>query len=132
MVRLAIRAKGTEGVALITDSMEAVGMADGEYTLGSHRVTVHGDRCTLADGTIASSLLTMNRAVRNTMEYTGCSLADAVRMATWVPAQVADCAERKGTLKPGKDADIVILNRDLTVAATILEGEVVYRAPDFT
>lgn len=129
MVRLAVRAKGTEGVVLITDAMSAVGMPDGEYHLGSHRVTVRGDHCTLADGTIASSMLTMNRAVRNTLDYTGCSLADVVRMATWVPAQSADCADRKGTLKPGKDADIVLLNRDFSVAATILEGEVVYRAP---
>ena len=73
---LAIRAKGTEGVVLITDSMEAVGMPDGEYVLGSNRVFVRGDTCTLADGTIASSMLTMNRAVRNTLDYTGCSLAD--------------------------------------------------------
>jgi N-acetylglucosamine-6-phosphate deacetylase len=131
MVRLAIRTKGTEGVVLITDSMEAVGMPDGEYTLGSHRVFVQGDRCTLADGTIASSMLTMNRAVRNTYDYTGCSLADTVRMATWVPAQAAGCAECKGTLKPGKDADIVLLNRDFTVAATILDGEVVYRAGNY-
>jgi N-acetylglucosamine-6-phosphate deacetylase len=108
--------------------MEAVGMADGVYNLGSHRVTVRGDRCTLPDGTIASSMLTMNRAVRNTLDYTGCSVADAVRMATWVPAQTAGCADNKGSLKPGKDADLVILNRDFSVAATILEGEVVYRA----
>jgi N-acetylglucosamine-6-phosphate deacetylase len=125
-VRLALRAKGPDGVCLITDAFSAAGCPDGAYTLGSHTVTVRGDLCTLADGTIAGSMLSMNRAARNAVAFAGCSLADAIRMATWIPAGVAGCAARKGSLEPGKDADLALLRPDFSVAATIIGGEVVY------
>jgi N-acetylglucosamine-6-phosphate deacetylase len=126
-VRLAVRAKGPDGIALITDATSAVGRPNGVYTLGSHQVTVQGDLCLLADGTIAGSMLTMNRAVRNARAFAGCSLAEAVKMATWVPAGIAGCAARTGSLEPGKDADLALLRPDFAVAATIVGGEVVYQ-----
>lgn len=126
-VKLAIRAKGPDGIALITDATAAVGRPDGVHTLGSHRVIVKNDLCLLTDGTIAGSLLTMNRAARNAIAFSGCSLADAVKMAAWIPASIAGCADRKGSLTPGKDADLVLLKPDFSVAATMIEGEVVYR-----
>jgi N-acetylglucosamine-6-phosphate deacetylase len=128
-VRLAVRAKGPDGIALITDATAAVGRPDGEHTLGSHRVIVHGDLCLLPDGTIAGSMLTMNRAARNAIAFSGCSLAEAIRMATLVPAQIAGVADRKGSLEPGKDADLVLLRPDFTVAATMIEGRMVYESP---
>jgi N-acetylglucosamine-6-phosphate deacetylase len=128
-VRLAVRAKGPEGIALITDATAAVGRPDGEHTLGSHRVIVRGDLCLLPDGTIAGSMLTMNRAARNAIAFSGCSLADAIRMATVIPAGIAGVAGRKGSLEPGKDADLVLLRPDFTVAATMIEGEMVYQDP---
>jgi N-acetylglucosamine-6-phosphate deacetylase len=128
MVRLAIRAKGPEHVVLITDAMAAVGRPDGIYTLGKNRVIVRGDVCLLEDGvTIASSMLTMNFAVRNAQRFAAVPLTDAVRMATLVPAQVCGCADRKGSIEIGKDADLALLRPDFTVAATVLRGEVVYR-----
>jgi N-acetylglucosamine-6-phosphate deacetylase len=57
-------------------------------------------------------------------------LTDAVRMATFVPAQVCGCADRKGSLEVGKDADLALLRPDFTVAATVLKGEIVYRAEE--
>jgi N-acetylglucosamine-6-phosphate deacetylase len=127
MVRLAIRAKGPEKVVLITDAMAAVGRPDGAYTLGSNRVIVRGDICLLEDGvTIASSMLTMNRAIANAQRFAAVPLTDAVRMATLVPAQVCGCADRKGSLEIGKDADLALLRPDFTVAATILSGNIVY------
>ncbi len=129
MVRLAVQAKGPERVVLITDAMAAVGQPDGDYWLGKNRVTVRGDRCLLEDGvTIASSMLTMNFAVRNARRFAAVPLTDAVRMATFVPAQVCGCADRKGSIEIGKDADLALLHPDFTVAATILAGAVVYRA----
>jgi N-acetylglucosamine-6-phosphate deacetylase len=129
MVRLAIRSKGPDRVALITDAMAAVGRPDGTYTLGKNKVIVRGDICLLEDGvTIASSMLTMNRAVANAMRFAAVPLTDAVRMATLVPAQVAGCAERKGSLEIGKDADLALLHSDFSVAATVFGGEIVYRA----
>lgn len=125
-VKLAVRQKGPEGVLLITDGMAAVGRPDGIYTLGDNRVTVRGDLCTLDDGTIASSMLTMNRAVRNAMAFAGVSLVDAVRMASLVPARAAGADDRKGSLEPGKDADLALLNPDFSVAQTVMAGEVVW------
>jgi N-acetylglucosamine-6-phosphate deacetylase len=129
MVRLAVRAKGPERVVLITDAMAAVGRPEGVYTLGRNRVIVRENICLLEDGvTIASSMLTMNLAVRNARAFAAVPLTDAVRMATLVPAQVCGCASRKGSLEIGKDADLALLRPDFTVATTVLAGEVVYRA----
>jgi N-acetylglucosamine-6-phosphate deacetylase len=129
VVRLAVRAKGPDRVILITDAMAAVGRPDGAYTLGRNRVIVRGDVCLLEDGvTIASSMLTMNRAVANARRFAGVPLTEAVRMATLVPAQVCGCAGRKGSIETGKDADLAVLRPDFSVAATVLAGEVVYRA----
>jgi len=71
--RLALHTKGPDRAALITDAFSATGLPDGEHTLGPHRVFVRGPLCTLADGTIAGSILTMDRAVRNAVEFAGVS-----------------------------------------------------------
>src|SRR5262249_53250224 len=105
-----------------------LGMPDGRYTLGAHPVTIRGDHCVLADGTIAGSMLSMNRAVRNAVAFAGASLCDAVRMATLVPARIAGCALRKGTLEPGKAADMAVLRADFSVRWTVIRGRVVYDA----
>ena len=80
----------------------------------------------LSGGTLAGSTLTMERAVKNFMEFTGCSLPEAVRCATLNPARLLGIAGRKGSLVVGKDADLVIFDEDLNVHYTILGGEVVY------
>jgi N-acetylglucosamine-6-phosphate deacetylase len=126
VARLAIRSKGPDNLLLITDGMSAVGCPDGEYWLGKNRVYVRGNLCTLADGTLASSMLTMNLAVKNAMAFAGVSLVEAVRMASLVPAQAIGVAHCKGSLEVGKDADIAVLNPDFTVSATFLMGEKVY------
>lgn len=128
IVRLALRTKGPDRIALVTDAMSALGMPDGVYTLGSHAVTVRGDRCTLADGTIASSMLSMDRAVRNAVAFAGVSLGEAARMASLVPARIAGCSDRKGSLEPGKDADVVVVTPAFEVACTIARGRVVYES----
>lgn len=127
IVRLAIRAKGTERVALISDAFSATGLPEGTHTLGPHQVTVKGALCTLENGTIAGSILTMNLAVRNAIEFAGVSLVEAVRMASLIPAQVAGCAHRKGSLEPGKDADVTLLTRDFRCEATWVRGRLRYR-----
>ena len=126
IVRLALRAKGPDRVALITDAFSATGLPEGAHTLGPHRVHVRGALCTLENGTIAGSILTMNYAVRNAVVYADVSLADAVRMASLVPARVAGCAERKGSLEAGKDADVTLLDEDFRCRATWVRGRLVY------
>lgn len=130
IVRLAIRAKGPDRVALITDAFSATGLPEGTHTLGPHQVTVEGPLCTLANGTIAGSILTMNFAVRNAIQFAGVSLVEAVHMASQIPAQVAGCADRKGSLLAGKDADVTLLDPDFECRATWTRGRLVYqRAP---
>ncbi|PKP55156.1 N-acetylglucosamine-6-phosphate deacetylase, partial [Candidatus Atribacteria bacterium HGW-Atribacteria-1] len=81
----------------------------------------------LKDGTLAGSVLTMDKAVRNLVSKVGVSLTEAVQMATFIPAKCLGVEDRKGSLEPGKDADIVILNKKLEVELTMIAGEVVYK-----
>ena len=131
IVRLALRAKGPDRVALITDAFSATGLPEGTHTLGPHQVTVRGALCTLANGTIAGSILTMNLAVRNAIRFAGVSLTDAVRMAAQIPAQVAGCADRKGSLEAGKDADVTLFDAEFRCLATWARGVLAYSAPGF-
>lgn len=108
VVRLFLQAKGAERAVLITDALSATGMGDGRYRLGGFEVEVRGERCE-HDGRLAGSVLTLDRAVRNVMQFTGCELQEAVRLATLNPARVAGFAGRKGQLVEGADADIVVL-----------------------
>ena len=125
-VRLVARAKGYNRICLVTDAISAAGLSDGAYTLGGLPVSVRDGVARLPDGTLAGSTLTMDRAVKNFMEFTGCSLLEAVRCATLNPARLLGIDDRKGSLEVGKDADLVIFDEDLTVHYTILGGEVVY------
>jgi N-acetylglucosamine-6-phosphate deacetylase len=129
IVRLALRCKGPDRAALITDAFSATGLPDGVHTLGPHTVHVHGPLCTLADGTIAGSIITMNVAVRNAIRFAGVSLVDAVRMASLVPARVAGCADRKGSLEPGKDADLTLLESEFRCVCTWMRGRQVFGPP---
>jgi N-acetylglucosamine-6-phosphate deacetylase len=118
-IRLAVRAKGPERVALVTDAMAAAGMPPGRYRLGGRPVSSDGVAARLADGTLAGSLLTMDRAVRNTVELAGVPVPDALRMASEVPARLLGL--RHG-LARGRAADLVLLDRGLGVQATIVAG----------
>jgi N-acetylglucosamine-6-phosphate deacetylase len=125
-VRLALRTKGPDRVALITDAFSATGLPEGSHTLGPHRVTVKGALCTLEDGTIAGSVLTMDGAVRNAIAFASVSRVEAVRMASLIPAGVAGCAERKGSLEAGKDADVTLMDTDFRCRATWVRGRLAY------
>ena len=128
MARLAARVKGREGLVIITDASAAQGCPDGFYTLGGTQIQVRAPLCTLMDGvTIASSVLTMNHAVRNAMAFTGLNLLDAVQMASLLPARLCGVEDRKGSLDVGKDADLAVLAPDFSVRLTICAGEVVYK-----
>ncbi|MGH9754956.1 MAG: N-acetylglucosamine-6-phosphate deacetylase [Blastocatellia bacterium] len=127
MVALAWKAKGRDGMALITDATAAQGVGDGVFTLGDFQIQVRGPLCTLMDGvTIAGSVLTMNHAAANAIAFTGMSLIDAAHTASLAPAEVCGVADRKGSIEAGKDADLAILNSDFSVSHTIRAGVVAY------
>ncbi len=128
MVSLAWKAKGRDGLALVTDATAAQGVGDGTYTLGDFQIQVRGPLCTLMDGvTIAGSVLTMNLGVGNAIAFTGMSLIDAAQTASLAPAQACGVADRKGSIEVGKDADIAILYPDFSVAQTTRAGVVAYQ-----
>ena len=125
-VKTAFRAKGARGVTLVTDAMAAMGMGPGRYPFSDRAVIVEAASARLADGTLAGSILQMDAALRNVIEYTGCTLADAITMASATPARVLGL-EKKGRLATDCDADLLILDKALCVEMTVARGEIVYR-----
>ena len=128
IVRLLYREKGPDKMVLITDALQAMGMGDGSYVFGGHEVKVEQGVARLADGTLASSTVTMNEALRKTVNA-GIPLADAVAMATSTPAEVLGFPS-KGRLAPGADADLVLLGDKFEVLWTMVGGKLVYGSPD--
>ncbi len=122
-MKLLTRVKDSKRVVLVTDAIKAVGMPDGEYELGKQNVVVKNGICRLVSGELAGSTLTMDAAVRNMVELVGASLQEAVMMATVNPATVIGIEDRKGSIEPGKDADLVILDEELNVCSTIVRGQ---------
>ena len=114
-------------LVLITDSVRACGMPDGEYSLGGQPVFLKGIECRLADGTIAGSVLKLNVAVRNVLANTTLSIPEAVAAASLNPARAIG-ETRKGALKAGFDADIAIVDDKFNVKKTIKRGKVIYEA----
>lgn len=125
---LAVACKGPQRTALVTDCMRARGLPDGVYKLGDLDVLVQGGKARLAASpdTIAGSLLTMGEAVRFLVRTVGVPLPEAVTMASATPARIIGVADRKGSLEPGKDGDVVVLDDDLRVQATVVAGRIVY------
>jgi N-acetylglucosamine-6-phosphate deacetylase len=121
MLRLAIAARGPARVALVTDAMPAAGEAPGRYTFLEREIVVADGAVRLPDGTLAGSVLTLDRAVRNMIAVAGVNASDAIRMATLTPACTAD-VPRKGRLSPGADADLVALDEHMSVQRTWIGG----------
>jgi N-acetylglucosamine-6-phosphate deacetylase len=120
VVQLFLQAKGIERAVLITDAMAAAGMPDGTYQLGPIQVEVKGGKCTV-DGKLAGSVLEMDRAVRNVIQFAGWSLQHAVRAATLNATRAAGL-ERHGKLVAGAEADIVVLSASGEVHRTMVGG----------
>lgn len=125
VVRAVFRLFGPERVVLISDTMRAAGMPDGQYSLGGLDVTVRGKLCTLADGTIAGSATNLMDCLRTAVSF-GIPLKDAVRAATFNPAQALHMQHRIGSFVPGLDASAVLLEKkDLSIRAVVFRGELV-------
>jgi len=121
VLRLFLAAKGDERAVLISDGISATGMGDGKFMLGTFEVEVIGMECR-AGGRLAGSVLTLDCAVRNVMQFANWKLERAVRLATINPARALGIADRKGSLAVGKDADIVVLSTKGDVRQTIIGG----------
>jgi N-acetylglucosamine-6-phosphate deacetylase len=120
-MRILLQAKGAGCVILVSDGISATGMPDGKYTLGKFEVTVSDGVCRNTEGKLAGSTLTLDRALRNVVGM-GFPLSDAVRMLTSNPAKLLGLEFKKGALRVGADADIVLLDRDLQVTNVWARG----------
>lgn len=126
-IRLTFQLYGKERVILISDTLRAAGMPDGKYTLGGQDVVVCGNRATLADhpNTLAGSATNLMDCMRTAVSF-GIPLADAVRAATYNPAQALGLEHRIGTLDIGKDATMILLNKtNLSIQNIIFHGTVI-------
>ena len=122
-VNIAYRLKGNKHFYLITDAMRAKGMPDGNYDLGGQNVIVKNNEARLADGTLAGSILTMNQGLHNLLNYTDASLEELWRVTSLNQAIALNIADRKGSIKEQKDADLVIVNDQIDVLMTIKNGK---------
>ena len=122
-----MKQKGHDHVALITDCMRAGGEPDGDYMLGEYPVIVENGTARLKDGgNLAGSILKLNDGVKNVVDWGIASPEQAVMMATLIPAISVGIDDKCGRIKPGFDADFIVLEKDLALAATYLNGQLVY------
>ena len=126
-IKLVIKNKPHDKVTLITDSMRAKHMADGDYELGGQPVYVRNGEARLANGTLAGSVLKMNHAVRNVHKLAGVPLTDVLDFASINPAKNIGVDKERGSIEVGKYADLVVLDENFEVVMTIVEGNVVYK-----
>ena len=122
-----LQSKGTRKLLLITDSISAQGMPDGNYQLGDSQVKVMNGVCRNSEGKLAGSTLTQDKAMRNLLNWSKLPLQEIIFMLTKNPAESLKIEGSKGSLAPGNDADMVLLLlNDLSVHTTIIKGKIGY------
>lgn len=119
--------KGKERLILITDSIEAGGLEDGNYSLGGQKVIVKGNEARLENGALAGSVLPLNKMVFNFLDNTNLKVNEAINLASLNPATSLGINDKKGSLEIGKDADIAVFDENLDCKMTLCLGEVVYK-----
>ncbi len=124
VVRATFKMFGDDRIILISDSMRATGLSDGEYTLGGQKVFVTGNKATLVDGTLAGSTTNLMDCMKTAISM-GIPLESAVKCASVNPAKQIGVYDEYGSLTPGKYADIVLLNQDLEIVKVILKGKII-------
>ena len=127
-IQLLVKNKRADKLALITDAMRAKGLADGVSELGGQTVYVKGGEARLADGTLAGSVLRMNRALQNMVEKVGVPLTQAVDYCTINPARTLKMENEAGSIAEGKRADFAVLNDKFDVLYTVRDGKIIYKA----
>lgn len=127
-MRLLVKNKPADKISLITDAMRAKGIPDGVSELGGQTVYVKNGEARLEDGTLAGSVLRMNRAVENAVTKVGMSFTQAIDCATKNPARMLKIDNEAGSIKLGKRADFTVLNDKYDVLLTVRGGEIVYQA----
>lgn len=120
--KLLLRIKGEDSLVLVTDAIRAGCMKEGCYDLGGQEVTVREGRAQLANGSLAGSVLTLNKAVKNFLEATGAPIRQVIKLVSQNPARLIGMEDRKGSIDIGKDADIVVFDENIDVKQVFIEG----------
>lgn len=120
--------KGAQGIIGITDSMRAKGLPDGKYDLGGQEVIKLGRECRIETGSLAGSVAEMDFVAQNLKSFTGCTMEELILMTSTNSARQLGVFGRKGSIAIGKDADIVIVDANITVQKTICRGRLAYSA----
>jgi N-acetylglucosamine-6-phosphate deacetylase len=121
---LLLRARGPHGVVLVSDAVRPTGLAEGTHRLDDRIVRVQDGAVRLPDGGLAGSVLTLDRALANVVAATGRTVGELWPISSANAAVSAGVSDRKGLLRRGMDADLVLLAPDLSVAMTVVEGEI--------
>jgi len=129
IVSLVWKIKGARRLSLVTDAMAALAISPGRYVLGDFAVTVDANSARLDDGRLAGSILSLDQAVRNLIDFAGCSLSEALSTVTTVPAELLGLSGR-GQCAPGAIADLTLLSSDVKVRATIVGGEIAWKSDE--
>ncbi|MGL4874565.1 MAG: N-acetylglucosamine-6-phosphate deacetylase [Clostridium sp.] len=127
-LRIAYKQKGIDKVLLVTDAMMACGMPDGTYGLGGQDVFVKDGAARLDGGTLAGSILTLDRAVHNVYKNTNYPLYEVVRMASYNGAKHCNVSDSKGSIQKGFDADLLLFDEEINVKKVIINGKIVHEA----
>ena len=133
LLKLIYKIKGPDKTALITDAMRGAGMPEGDSILGSLKnglkVIIEGGVAKLPDkSSFAGSVATFDRLVRNMITLADVPLIEAIRMAATTPARIMGIADKKGSLNLGKDADIVVFDKNINIKQTIIQGREVFNS----
>ncbi len=123
VLKLLTQIKDSSKIILVTDAMEAAGLRDGEYSLGGQKVYVKNREARLEDGTIAGSVLTMDKAVKNMLNASNLAVNEVINMATINPARKLNLEHKIGSIKEGLKADLVLLNKNFEVEKTFIAGK---------
>jgi len=125
--KILVDVKTPSGIILVTDAIRAAGLQDGDYMLDERSVHIENGAVRLPNGTLAGSVLTMERALKNVCSATERSLAEMWITSSLNAARAIGVSSRKGSLEVGKDADLVLLDEAFGVKLTVVQGEVVFK-----
>jgi N-acetylglucosamine-6-phosphate deacetylase len=128
--KILVDVKTPAGVILVTDAVRAAGLPEGEYMLDARSIHIRDGAVRLPDGTLAGSVLTMERALQNICAATGRPLAEMWVTSSLNAARAIGISAQKGSLEVGKHADLVLLDESFNVQLTVIEGEVVFSSSE--
>ena len=131
-IRIALAQMGVDRICLVTDSFKASGLGDGVYEVGNSQVFVEGEKAFLLESdTLAGSVVTINKMMKNVCEWCELSVPEVVKMVTINPARILGLDDRMGRLKEGFQANLVVFDGEFNIKKTILKGREVYSQTEF-